>query len=117
MTGESRDDGPTDGRTDDATDGDAAEARPTEIGAPDPNPSDPGPSDPGPHPEAQSGGAARPPRPHDRHMLTALVCPVTRAPLTYDAQAQELISRAAHLAFPIRDGIPIMLVDEARKID
>ncbi len=54
---------------------------------------------------------------YDRHMLEALVCPVTRAALTFDAEAQELISRAAHLAFPIRDGIPIMLVDEARKID
>jgi len=53
----------------------------------------------------------------ERHMLEALVCPVTRAPLSYDAQAGELISRAAHLAFPIRNGIPIMLEDEARKLD
>ena len=53
----------------------------------------------------------------DPWLLERLVCPVTRAALTYDAEAQELISRAAHLAFPIRDGIPIMLVDEARKID
>lgn len=53
----------------------------------------------------------------DRHMLEALVCPETRAPLSYDAEAQELISRAAHLAYPIRNGIPIMLVDEARKLD
>ena len=53
----------------------------------------------------------------DRRMLEALVCPETRAPLTYDAEAQELISKAAHLAYPIRDGIPIMLVDEARKLD
>jgi uncharacterized protein YbaR (Trm112 family) len=60
----------------------------------------------------------RPPRPlFDRRMLEALVCPETRAPLRYDADAQELISRAAHLAYPIRDGIPIMLVDEARKLD
>jgi uncharacterized protein YbaR (Trm112 family) len=50
-------------------------------------------------------------------MLTALVCPVTRGPLTYDPERQELISRAAHLAFPIRGGIPIMLVSEAREID
>ena len=53
----------------------------------------------------------------DRRMLEALVCPETRAPLSYDAEAQELISKAAHLAYPIRDGIPIMLVDEARKIE
>lgn len=53
----------------------------------------------------------------DRRMLEALVCPETRAPLTYDAAAQELISKAAHLAYPIRNGIPIMLVDEARKLD
>ncbi len=55
--------------------------------------------------------------PSDRKMLEELVCPVTRAPLSYDAEAQELISRAAHLAFPIRNGIPIMLEDEARKLD
>ena len=54
---------------------------------------------------------------HDRHMLELLVCPETRAPLSYDAEAQELISKAAHLAYPIRNGIPIMLVDEARKLD
>ncbi len=53
----------------------------------------------------------------NRKMLEALVCPVTRAPLAYDAEAQELISRAAHLAFPIRNGIPIMLEDEARNLD
>lgn len=53
----------------------------------------------------------------DRHMLEALVCPLTRATLAYDAENKELISRAAGLAFPIRDGIPIMLVDEARKLD
>ncbi|WP_071674437.1 Trm112 family protein [Nioella nitratireducens] len=53
----------------------------------------------------------------DRKMLEALVCPVTQAPLSYDAEAGELISRAAHLAFPIRNGIPIMLEDEARKLD
>ena len=53
----------------------------------------------------------------DRRMLEALVCPETRAPLRYDAEAQELISTAAHLAYPIRNGIPVMLVDEARKLD
>jgi len=54
---------------------------------------------------------------HDRRMLEALVCPVTHAPLSYDAERQELISKAAHLAYPIRGGIPIMLEQEARKLD
>ena len=53
----------------------------------------------------------------DRRMLEALVCPMTQAPLKYDAATQELISRAAHLAYPIRNGIPIMLEEEARKLD
>lgn len=53
----------------------------------------------------------------DRRMLEALVCPLTHTVLDYDAQAQELISRAANLAFPIRNGIPVMLVDEARELD
>ncbi|MCZ8151288.1 MAG: Trm112 family protein [Rhodobacteraceae bacterium] len=53
----------------------------------------------------------------DRRMLDALVCPVTQAVLTYDPERQELVSRAAHLAFPIRDGIPIMLISEARALD
>ena len=53
----------------------------------------------------------------DRRMLEALVCPLTQSVLEYDAQAQELISRAASLAFPIRNGIPVMLVDEARTLD
>ena len=52
----------------------------------------------------------------DRKMLEILVCPVTHGQLIYDARNQELISRAAHLAYPIRDGIPIMLPDEAREI-
>ncbi len=53
----------------------------------------------------------------DRKMLEALVCPETRAPLTIDRERGELVSKAAHLAYPIRNGIPIMLVDEARKLD
>ncbi|NNL17783.1 MAG: Trm112 family protein [Boseongicola sp.] len=53
----------------------------------------------------------------DRRMLEVLVCPQTRAQLTYDASTQELVCKAAHLAYPIRNGIPIMLVDEARKLD
>jgi uncharacterized protein YbaR (Trm112 family) len=53
----------------------------------------------------------------DRRMLEALVCPRTGARLNYDAEAQELISKPAQLAYPIRNGIPVMLVDEARKLD
>lgn len=52
----------------------------------------------------------------DPKLLEILVCPVTKSTLDYDADKQELISRQAGLAFPIRDGIPIMLVDEARKL-
>lgn len=57
------------------------------------------------------------PTPFDRRMLEALVCPLTQAPLSYDAERQELLSRPAGLAFPIRGGIPVMLIDEAREID
>ena len=53
----------------------------------------------------------------DPRMLESLVCPQTQGALRYDAEAQELVSKAAHLAFPIRDGIPVMLVDEARRIE
>jgi len=53
----------------------------------------------------------------DRRLLDILVCPVTRADLTYDPVRQELVSRAARLAYPIRDGVPIMLPEEARKLD
>ena len=53
----------------------------------------------------------------DRKMLEALMCPLTHATLAFDAEKQELISRPAGLAFPIRDGIPIMLVDEARRLE
>jgi uncharacterized protein YbaR (Trm112 family) len=53
----------------------------------------------------------------DPKLLEILVCPVTKTPLEYDAEKQELISRAARLAYPIRDGIPIMLADEARRLD
>ena len=52
----------------------------------------------------------------DPRMLEALVCPVTRNRLEYKAEAQELISKAAGLAFPIRSGIPVMIVDEAREL-
>jgi len=53
----------------------------------------------------------------DPKLLEILVCPVTKGPLEYDVAKQELISRSAKLAYPIRDGIPIMLPEEARKID
>jgi len=53
----------------------------------------------------------------DPKLLEILVCPLTKGPLRYDAEAQELISDKARLAYPIRDGIPIMLVDEARPLD
>jgi len=53
----------------------------------------------------------------DPKMLEALVCPMTQATLTYDAETQELISKPANLAFPVRNGIPVMLVDEARQLD
>lgn len=62
--------------------------------------------------EAGTGG-----RMVDPKLLEILVCPLTKGPLDYDAAAQELISRQAGLAYPIRDGIPIMLVDEARRLD
>ncbi|PZX12006.1 Trm112 family protein [Celeribacter halophilus] len=53
----------------------------------------------------------------DRRMLEALVCPQTHAVLKYDPEAQELISKTAGLAYPIRNGIPIMLVSEARQLE
>ena len=61
--------------------------------------------------------ADRPPDSVDPKLLEILVCPLTKGPLEYDAARQELISRQAKLAFPIRDGIPIMLIEEARRLD
>lgn len=52
----------------------------------------------------------------DPDLLAVLVCPVTRTPLCYDEAAGELLSEAAGLAFPIRDGVPVMLVEEARQL-
>jgi uncharacterized protein YbaR (Trm112 family) len=63
-------------------------------------------------PPAQAGAALV-----DRRLLEILVCPVTKASLVYDARRQELVSEAAKLAYPIRDGIPIMLPEEARALD
>ena len=53
----------------------------------------------------------------DRRLLEFLVCPVTKSPLSYDPVAQELISKRARLAFPIRKGVPLMTVDSARQLD
>jgi uncharacterized protein YbaR (Trm112 family) len=57
-----------------------------------------------------------PPAPVDPRLLSLLVCPVTKGPLVYDREAGELISRQAGLAFPLRDGIPVMLPEEARRL-
>lgn len=53
----------------------------------------------------------------DPKLLEILVCPVTKGPLVYDREKQELVSKAARLAYPIRDGIPVMLEDEARRLE
>lgn len=53
----------------------------------------------------------------DRRMLEALICPRSQTTLSYDAERQELVSKAANLAYPIRNGIPVMLIDEARVLD
>jgi uncharacterized protein YbaR (Trm112 family) len=57
------------------------------------------------------------PKRADPRLLEILVCPLTKAPLEYDAEKQELVSRQAKLAYPIREGIPVMLADEARKLE
>lgn len=70
--------------------------------------------------EQNQNAAAEAPAPKTRidpRLLEILVCPLTKTTLEYDAQKQELISRAAKLAYPIRDGIPIMLPEEARPLD
>jgi uncharacterized protein YbaR (Trm112 family) len=53
----------------------------------------------------------------DPKLLEILVCPVTKGPLVYDKDKQELISKSARLAYPVRDGIPVMLEDEARRLE
>ena len=64
-----------------------------------------------------SASPERPENTVDPKLLEILVCPVTKGPLEFDSKHQELISRSAKLAYPIRDGIPIMLPEEARKIE
>jgi uncharacterized protein YbaR (Trm112 family) len=66
---------------------------------------------PAPAPAARTAGTI------DPKLLEILVCPLTKTTLEYDAARQELVSRAAKLAYPIRDGIPIMLSDEARRLE
>jgi uncharacterized protein YbaR (Trm112 family) len=61
--------------------------------------------------------AAGEPTPVDPRLLEILVCPLTKGPLEYDRAANELVSRSAGLAYPIRDGIPIMLPEEARRLE
>ncbi|MFE0753128.1 Trm112 family protein [Inquilinus sp. NPDC058860] len=70
-------------------------------------------------PGSAAGSSSPAPSPTgvDPRLLEMLVCPLTKSPLRYDAKAQELISDQARLAYPIRDGIPIMLIDEARPLD
>ena len=63
-----------------------------------------------------NNGAMNSAAPLDPELLAILVCPVTRTPLRYDREAGELVSEAAGLAYPIRDGVPVMLVEEARKL-
>ncbi|MCA0846712.1 Trm112 family protein [Salipiger thiooxidans] len=64
-----------------------------------------------------AGAAGHASTPFDRRMLEALVCPATHATLEYDPERQELVSKNARIAYPIRDGIPVMLFDEARRLD
>jgi uncharacterized protein len=61
--------------------------------------------------------ASKPAAHTDRHLLEFLVCPVTKSPLVYDSVHQELISKRANLAFPIRDGVPLMTIESARPLD
>ena len=57
-----------------------------------------------------------PARTFDTGLLDILVCPVTRGPLEYDAEAGELISKTAGVAYPVKDGVPVMLIEESRKL-
>jgi uncharacterized protein YbaR (Trm112 family) len=68
-------------------------------------------------PSADQLGKMNGEQPVDPKLLELLVCPITKQPLIYDSKARELVSKAAGLAFPIRDGVPVMLEDEARRLD
>jgi uncharacterized protein len=85
----------------------------TDDPRPDPVPTAP----PSPRPSAEPAPAPAFDRRMLEALLEALVCPVTQGQLGYDAARQELVSRTARLAFPIRNGIPIMLASEARELD
>lgn len=74
-------------------------------------------SDSDPMPEQPPAGDPAPPVAVDPRLLEILVCPVTKGKLTYDRAAGELVSRSAGLAYPIRDGIPVMLPEEARRLE
>jgi len=83
----------------------------------EPTPSPVGPSADGPAASASAPATPAPLAPIDPRLLEILVCPLTKGSLEYDRVAGELISRQAGLAYPVRDGIPIMLIDEARKLE
>ncbi|RXV66287.1 hypothetical protein C6W92_05210 [Roseovarius sp. A46] len=70
-----------------------------------------------PHPPEETSESETSGPGFDRRMLEALLCPQTHGRLEYDAERQELVSKSAGLAFPIRNGIPVMLIDEARRLD
>jgi uncharacterized protein len=72
---------------------------------------------PDPSPDSSTDTSAVPAERMDPRVLELLVCPVTKGPLSYDAVAQELISRKAMLAFPIKSGVPLMTIDAARHLD
>ncbi|MGB7406782.1 MAG: Trm112 family protein [Pacificimonas sp.] len=63
-----------------------------------------------------AGSTKRSPPDIDPRLLEILACPLTKQPLVYDREAQELISKSAGLAYPIREGVPVMLIEEARKL-
>jgi len=68
--------------------------------------------------EENTNGTERDSHPFlDPKMLELIVCPQTKSPLTYDEEAQELLSKKAKLAYPVRDGVPILLISEARSLD
>lgn len=69
------------------------------------------------HPDTSAASSKEPPVTLNPKLLALLVCPLTKGPLVYKEEAQELISKQANLAYPVRQGVPILLVDEARSLD